>query len=235
MKLRVKVMENNPDNIYLDYITSEHNTKNKFVQTVDISTHPYVTLQGALRAIAASFDIDTAVGSQLDAVGLWVGQDRNLTVALRGVYFSYNTIPSEGWDSGVWKQTFDPTDTIKVLDDDSYRYLLKLKIVANSWNGSRNQAYDIWEATFGDDTFILVTDYQNMSVELGFSGEMPAPVRALLQAGLNPFKPESVRVKTYLISNTDGPMFGWDIANEAINGWDTAYWADEIIPQENFY
>lgn len=229
------MMSNEPDylnsdvNTYLNYITSEHRNKPKFVATVGISSHPYVTLQGVLRGLIPGFDVDKAVGKQLDIIGEWVGQSRQLVVPLKDVYFAYNGSEKEGWESGIWWHNYDPSTGIKTLDDDSYRFLIKLKIAANAWHGKRSEAYDIWEGAFGEHTFVLITDYQDMSIEMGFSGAMPAPVRALLQAGLNPFKPESVRVKTYFISNTDGPMFGWDIANEAINGWDTASWSSEVL------
>ncbi|MGC7970039.1 DUF2612 domain-containing protein, partial [Salmonella enterica] len=68
------------------------------------------------------FDLDQAIGVQLDAVGEWVGISRNITVPLAGVYFSFD-IAGLGFDQGVWKGPFDPDTGLTTLDDDTYRLL----------------------------------------------------------------------------------------------------------------
>ena len=58
---------------YTDKITSEHAKAAKFVAKVGISTNPFIAVQSALAAMPAGFDLDQAIGAQLDAVGLWIG------------------------------------------------------------------------------------------------------------------------------------------------------------------
>lgn len=220
---------------YTDLITSAHNQKEKFVKTVDISTSPYESIQNILNNLINKYDIDLAVGDQLDTVGIWVGIGRYLPLPLEGVYFTWDTTIDEGWDAGRWKDTYDPDNGLVKLDDESYRYLIKMQIAANHWHGTKDEAYDIWTETFGDGKYIIIQDFQDMSIEIGFSGEIPTVIKQIIKSGIQPFKPESIRVNTYFTSGFNGPIMGWDIDNDAINGWDTAYWADEIIPQENFY
>lgn len=219
---------------YTELITSSHNNKPKFVKTVDISTNPYSDIQEILLSFHNKFDLDIAVGDQLDILGEWIGRSRYLPLPLDGVYFNWDTTIDEGWDAGRWKDTYDPDNGLVKLDDDSYRYLLKMQIAANHWKGSKDEAYDSWIETFGDGRFIIIQDYQDMSIEIGFSGEMPTVIKQIIKSGIQPFKPESVKVNTYFTSGYNGPLMGWDIDNDAINGWDTGYWADEIIPQDNF-
>ena len=88
---------------YTDLITSAHNQKEKFVKTVDISTSPYESIQNILNNLINKYDIDLAVGDQLDTVGIWVGIGRYLPLPLEGVYFTWDTTIDEGWDAGRWK------------------------------------------------------------------------------------------------------------------------------------
>lgn len=216
---------------YTQYVTGAHRDKDKFMRTVELSTDPYAVMQETMLSLIRAHDIDFAVGSQLDTLGLWVGQSRYLKTPLDDVYFTWDKSTETGWDSGIWYDTYSPTEGITKLDDDSYRYLLKMIIAANHWRGNINDAYSIWENTFGTDNFILITDYQNMSIDIGFSGNLSSAVKQMLKSRLNPFKPESVRVRTYFTSNNDGPMFAWDFANSALNGWDIGYFSEEITPE----
>ncbi|HDR2366047.1 TPA: DUF2612 domain-containing protein [Enterobacter asburiae] len=61
---------------YTDLITNYHATKPKFFDHVDLSTRPLIDITGATRGLVSAFDIDTAVGVQLDTLGLWIGRSR---------------------------------------------------------------------------------------------------------------------------------------------------------------
>ena len=54
---------------YDSLITSEHLNSPKFVATVEAITSPLVSVQETLETIIPEFDIDSAVGVQLDIVG----------------------------------------------------------------------------------------------------------------------------------------------------------------------
>lgn len=213
---------------YSDYLTSAHKSKPRFKATVDASTAGLEAVQDLLYDLIDAHFIDTAIGKQLDTLGEWIGASRNLRRPLDDVYFAWDDKVDTGWDSGIWWDDYSPTEGITVLDDEGYRVLLKMWIAANHWDGNLNTAYDVWAQAFGNNNFVLVTDYQDMSIDIGFSGALPSAAKALIRSGLQPFKPESVQVRTYFTNNNDGPMFAWDLGNEALNGWDLAFWADEI-------
>lgn len=216
---------------YLSLITSEHRGKEKFEATVVSGTSPLSKLQDVMFGLPSDFDIDVAIGVQLDAVGIWIGRSRRIDTPLVGVYFAWDDIASDGWESGVWKGQFDPDSGLVDLPDDSYRILLKAKIAANSWDGTIPGAYAIWETIFSD-SYLIIQDNQDMSMVIGIAGQpLSAVDQALLTNGYIPLKPEGVRVQYYAIAPAAGSLFAWDVAaSTALDGWDSGQWAQELIP-----
>lgn len=149
---------------YTQLITNEHVDKPKFRETVVASTEPYVDIQNVLNELIVDFDIDSAIGVQLDAVGAWIGQSRNVTVPILGVYFTWDdTSVNTGWDVGNWKGVGQPDDFTIVLNDNEYRSLLKSKILSNNWKGVNEDVYDIIDAYVTTTTPITVSDNQDMT------------------------------------------------------------------------
>jgi hypothetical protein len=219
------------DNKYTAKITSEHNQKPNFMGVVFNNTEPFASVQDFLGTYTPSFDLDSAIGVQLDVVGQWVGRSRYVDIPLTGVYFSWDDLPSIGWDSGVWKGEFDPDSGLISLPDDSYRTLLRAKIAANSWDGSIPGAYAIWNAAFSGQSYIVIQDNQDMSMTVGIAGQpLDIVTRALLTNGYLPLKPEGVRINVYSITPVAGQLFSWDAESEALAGWEVGNWGIEITP-----
>lgn len=218
-------------NKYTELITSEHNQKPKYMAMVEGVTQPLADVRTFLKSIPGYFDLDTAIGNQLDILGEWIGRSRRVAVPITNVYFSWDD-SSVGWDAGVWKGEFDPDSGLVSLPDDSYRLLLKAKVAANRWDGTIPSAYDIWEEAFANTgALIIIQDNQDMSMVVGIAGAtLDLVSQAILTQGYIPLKPEGVRINYYAISVTDGPLFGWDVENDAISGWDTGGWALELQP-----
>lgn len=216
---------------YLALITSEHTGKQRFEQTVEASVGLLSGAQDALSSLITKFDIDTAVGVQLDIIGQWVGRSRRIDTPLVGVYFAWDSLVSDGWNSGVWQGPYDPDSGLVDLPDDSYRLLLKAKVAANNWDGTIEGAYDVWQAAFGTGTYLLIQDNQDMSMIVGIAGEPLSIVeQSLLLNGYIPLKPEGVRVQYYAIAPDAGSLFAWDIDANGAAGWDAGQWATELIP-----
>lgn len=93
---------------YVDNITSQHRDKPKFIswltKSLTILDHAY---QGT-KSIDINFDLDNAIGRQLDSLGIMIGRSRTLTFQ-----------PMHGRDP--------------VLDDETYRLVLKTKVDINMW------------------------------------------------------------------------------------------------------
>lgn len=216
---------------YLNLITSEHRDKPRFVETVAATTAPFSAIQNVLNGLLRDFDIDHAVGVQLDAVGAWIGRSRRIDTPLVGVYFAWDDLASNGWDSGIWKGPFDPDSGLVGLPDDAYRVLLKAKIAANNWDGTIPGAYAIWETVFTNSQ-LVIQDNQDMSMVVGIAGQPLSIVeQALLTNGYIPLKPAGVRVQYYAIAPAAGALFAWDAdEGSALAGWDTGQWGVELIP-----
>ncbi len=214
---------------YTGLITSEHNQRPKFMAVVAALTQPMVDLQNLLGAMPDKFDLDLAIGAQLDDVGRWVGLSRRVQTPLTGVYFSFDTA-GVGFDQGSWKGPFDPDTGLSVLDDETYRLVLRAKIGANHWDGTFESTAAILESIFNGDTHVFIQDNQDMSMTIGVAGKVPSAVfLALLAGGYIPLKPVGVRVNYNIVTSVDGdPIFGFDVGNNLIAGFDAGAWGKPL-------
>jgi len=180
---------------YTGLITAEHADKPKFMAMVSAVSGCFVDQQNLLLSLPAAFDIDTAIGRQLDVVGEWIGLARAIRVPIENVYFSWDTI-NVGWDEGVWKRPSDPDAGISDLDDTNYRLLLRAKIGANHWNGSMQDSVAILDGIFAPENLTpLLTDNQDMTMTISLSGgQLSALSRALINGGYIPIRPAGVLV-----------------------------------------
>ncbi|WP_236225612.1 DUF2612 domain-containing protein [Pseudomonas pseudonitroreducens] len=209
---------------YLALITTEHSDKPKYMAMIEAVLGPMVDALSASAQLPKDFDLDQAIGAQLDVIGLWVGIGRRVNTPLVGVYFAFDTA-GVGLDQGVWKGPYDPDSGVVELDDETYRILIRAKIGANRWDGTMSGSKAILDLVFSGDTYVFLQDNQDMSMTIGVSGEPPSAIAlALLTGGYIPIKPEGVRVDYYIITNTDAPLFGFDVSNEYISGFDQGSW-----------
>lgn len=185
---------------YVDLITDEHRSKPKFVATVTASVDPFSKLQQVMRGFVKDFDVDTAVGVQLDAIALWVGVTRAIGVPIAGYYFSWDDVVSDGWDNGVWKGIGDPDSGFVILPDDLFRSLIKAKIQANQWRGDIAGAYKIINEALSVDGVVKIVDNQNMTMTVRVTGgALPAVEQAIVTAGYLPIKPAGVKANYVIV------------------------------------
>lgn len=183
---------------YLALITQEHSDKPKFVATVSASVSPFAKIQQVMRKFITDFDVDSAVGVQLDTVALWVGVTRTIAVPISGYYFSWDDVAADGWDNGTWKGIGDPDSGFTNLPDDLFRALIKAKIQANSWRGDIPGAYQIANTALSVDDAIRIVDNQNMTMTVQVQANvLPAAEKAIVMAGYLPIKPAGVKA-TYV-------------------------------------
>ena len=180
---------------YTGLITSEHADKPNFMATVAAVCSGAVDQQNFLADMPSNFDLDNAVGPQLDAVGEWVGISRNINVPIDNVYFAWDTA-GVGWDQGVWMGPGDPTTGVTALDDGTYLQVIKAKIGANNWNGTLGTVVPLYNAIFGSSgTFVKITDNSDLTFMLHVLGPQPSALfQALLTGGYIPLKPSGVTV-----------------------------------------
>lgn len=214
---------------YLDLITSEYTEQPNFTAMVSFLVAVPVQVQTLMASMVPIFDVDVAIGDQLDILGQWVGVSRNISIPIDGVYFSWDGDFTVGWDFGTWQPDLAPT-SITSLPDDAYRTLIKTKIAANSWDGTTDGAYAIWDSIFTDIT-ILIQDNQNMTYDLAIvGGIIDSLTLALITGGYISLKPEGVRIDAYYVSIDSNPVFAWDLDAPLLQGWDIGSWVREIPP-----
>jgi hypothetical protein len=221
---------------YQDEITSEHRDKPKFVATVETTAQPLADTAWLEQNFYLYYDLDLAIGAQLDAVGLWVGRSRYLPVPIYA-YFTWDA-ENYGWDQAVWKRPFDPDSGLATLPDELYRLLLRAVILANHWDGSIPGAYAAWQpiwSQYPDYTFVI-QDWENGSMAYGLIG--PAPPDPIMMGyftfGEIDTKPAGIELDHFLPTLYPAgpggtPVFGFDTMTALCAGWDVGAWADFTV------
>jgi hypothetical protein len=219
---------------YLDEVTSEHNQKPKYIEMLIALLQPFGDDTWMQTHYYLYYDIDLAIGAQLDAVGEWVGRNRFLTIPIEG-YFSWD-IEGLGWNQAPWKRPFDPDTGTTALPDDAYRILLKAVIEANHWDGTIPGAYVAYDKLFGGTGYsVAIQDWGNLTMGLLLLGPRPPDVitQALFTTGELDLRPAAIGITHYLPSVWPAgpggtPAFGFDCMDSTIAGWDVGAWAELV-------
>lgn len=183
-----------PISYYLNLFTSQYKLSPKLLKFAALAWQPIDDLTSCLTFITGNYDLDLANGTQLDVCGLLIGQNR--------------TVP------------FQPSSGVSpVLDDNTYRLLLKAKRAQNNWSGKTADLYAIWQTLFPGGK-IVINDNQNMSATIILSGSFSSIVLDLITNGLIVPRPETVE---YTFITSDLPIFGADQNNTFVAGADLGH------------
>ena len=210
---------------YLNLITSEHADKPLYLQAVAALVNGFRDQINLDAGTMLMFDVDTAQGDQLDIIGLWVGFPRQINILI-DAYFSFDD-PMLGFDMAPWKGRYDSPYGYTTLDDASYRLMIKAKIGANMWDGTRATMLTILNQIFaGTGLTPAIIDHQDMSMQvLLFGPFIPVILNALLTGGYIALKPAGVRINYALAT---GPIFGFDMSTPYVAGFDTGVWSTSL-------
>lgn len=183
---------------YAALITSEHRPEPKFSAWVEANAQPFVDLQNQMQSLQWLLDLDKAAGDQLDKLGKWVGVSRKLSAAVNGV---------------------------TVLDDASYRVLLKLFVAMNAWDGTVPGIYAVWETVFSQEQYqILVSDNLDMTMDVIFlNPPTDLLILAILTQGYFLLRPAGVKIDGYWEPSApypQTPIMGLDVEDASIKGLD---------------
>lgn len=219
-------------NEYTDLIAGAHVGRERFTRWVFELTEPLREARERLAALRTQFDVDSAVGDQLDGIGARVGISRSLPMTLTGVYFALDDVDGIGLDRGVWKGKYDPVDGITTLDDAMYRAVIKGKILANHWDGTNGSLPGFLSevlANFGVASKVLdLQDMQTMHVALHLTKSTTPPiVWELFSRRIIDVTAAGVSIA---IVNND-PWFGLDYDTASVKGLDEGHWFpfEEVI------
>lgn len=184
---------------YTSLITPEHNQRPKYMAMIAMTAQPFADNIALLATFPALFDLDYAVGAQLDVVGLWVGVTRNIGVAVPNTFFTFDT-SGLGFDEGLLPALDEGGATdIVVLPDPQFRTLIRARIASNHWDGTIPGAYAIWGILFGGTGYtIQIQDNGDMTMDLTLVGPNPDPLTlALFEGGYLDLRPSGVRIAAY--------------------------------------
>lgn len=155
---------------YLNLITSQHRDKTRYMSIVAAFLGHTDDIFSAGIYLDDEFDLEIARGKQEDTLGMFVGEDRTL-----------DFIPQSGESS--------------VLDNESYRVLLKSRIIKNLWKGGIEDLQDSWEELFNDR--IKIRDNQDMTIDILVKDPFDNRLNEAIARGKVFPKPQSVLV-TYI-------------------------------------
>jgi len=157
----------------------------------------------ALTTKAGSYtftSFDACVGNQLDILGVILGVPRQVT--------------------------FDPTDgSSPILDDDTYRILLKNQVLKNHWDGRAESLQTTWKELFPGGK-IIVQDNQNMTIDVTITGTFTQIIIDLIENDYIVPRPQGVWMNYYVgtISPANLPFFGFDRRDAYVSGFDEGHW-----------
>lgn len=167
-------------NEYTKLIAGYHAEKPRFTQWVFELTEPVWAARLAMSDFVQDFDIDSATGDQLDAVGVRVGLSRNLNAVIEGVFFAFDDVDGVGLDYGIWKTPRDSATAITTMSDAIYRQALKAKVVLNHYDGKNQSVGDLIDAimsAFGvTKPWYSYVDNQDMTIRVSMKKDKVPPI-----------------------------------------------------------
>lgn len=167
---------------YPNLLTIQYNNKPKAKATIEMLVK-LLWANNILVQIRDGFNVDTAIGVQLDVLGLWVGVDRYVEMKpydnhpwlavieisgaesiLQGGFSEVSTFSTLG---GFLTPDMAQGSSISTLSDEWFRFLIKLKIIKNSISHTAKNIDDaIYNITNGElitrwdtDNHILYYEY----------------------------------------------------------------------------
>jgi len=141
------------------------------------------------------FDVDLAVGAQQDILGQILGVSRVLD--------------------------FQPSADPAVLDDTTYRLILKVRIAKNQWTGKIQDIYNMFAALFPGTVYLIFTDNQDMTCDVLVIGLSSTLEQELITHDYIVPRPEGVQ---YSFAYPANKIFAYGLDNDIFGGYGEGYW-----------
>lgn len=182
-----------PDRIYAQY-----RTKPKAMAWYAITRKLAAELGSTVDAVRVMYNIDTAVGEQLNIIGRIVVVNRAFVgqIALDPALFANPDGDEFGDTSAVFAALF--VDQDQQMSDDLYRLVIKAKIIKNNSSATIEEILQGCNFLLPNADFVRLSDGEDMSFNIEFYGEITELERyALLNANLIA-KPQGVLFNGFL-------------------------------------
>lgn len=166
-------------------------------------------LEQVFQDILCERSINTAVGAQLDIIGEIVGRNRTFESVVANPFFGFNGAIGSGTfgtsgDAGtgeVFRSLSDEEYINQILDDDSYRTILRAKILKNKTNCSIEDIIEV-ALTGIDATGVIVTE-GDARFKLEYTSPLTDTEKLILVNTDYMAKPAGVSVS---YADSDGPF-----------------------------
>ncbi|MTD37813.1 DUF2612 domain-containing protein [Erwinia sp. CPCC 100877] len=188
------------NNRYSTLIPSAQREAPKFLATAEAIGQAFSEQQQVTHSLISAFDLDKALGRQLDILGEWIGQVRTINAPIEDYFFTLDR-ETLGFDYGNWKNRYDLDFGYVDLDDENYRTLLRAKIGANNWDGTVETLPTILQSIWPKgDIQIRFSDNQDMTMTVYIQGKaIPTMTKEIIRQGYLAIKPGGITV-TYDIT-----------------------------------
>ncbi len=192
-------------NRYSTLVPSAQRESPKFLATVEALGLAFSTQQSRSAALIPAFDLDRAVGKQLDVLGLWIGQGRTINAPIDDYFFTFDSEPL-GFDYGYWKNRYDADFGYVDLDDENYRMVLRAKVGANNWDGTMETLPAILQSIWPKgDIQISVRDNQDMTMTVSVHGKaISTMTKEIIRQGYLAIKPGGIGIIYEITEDNDG-------------------------------
>jgi hypothetical protein len=206
---------------YVNLLIIQYNNQPKARATIAAVVNEIVA-SGIFFDIRDGYNVDTAVGVQLDVIGKYVGVNRFYqSQDITGINFGFSDafssepVGTTGYASvadffskeGTYLSASDIIGNGFQLSDDDYRILIKLKILLNNSNFSDESIDSALFRIFG--ATLYAVDNYNMSMEYFTDSDLSLIVRVALSKNLLP-APMGVRINNVIEENI---YFGYSNAS----------------------
>lgn len=198
---------------YKNLLIIQYSNKPKAVATINALVTELIS-DGIIFKIRDAFNVDTAIGVQLDIIGMWVGVDRYFNVTEPENYFRFTDYievdPDDHLGGFVDYAEFDDADqgngflnynsvlTVQNrLNDDDFRTIIKLKIIQNNSNHSHKSIDDSLFQFFEGE--VRMFSDGNMEMTYFLSNNITQIIQAAIIKGIFP-RPMGVGIR--LIENS---------------------------------
>lgn len=191
-----------------DRITDEFRGKPVMDKYLQLLLEGKEDLQLVMSDVMTLRSIDTAIGAQLDVIGVIVGRPRGLVSAEVFTYFGFDGAGQAGsfgslTDASVgapWYSVGAPTQLARPPSDEEYRLILKAKIIKNRTLSRPEDVIEAYKFLFGASK-VTITELGTASVRIGIGKILTAVERGLLfdLSGVGSLLPKTVGVE-YLYS-----------------------------------
>lgn len=215
---------------YSDLIITQFYKKPKAKAEIELFSSEFESIYHVIKSFEEKFDLDNAVGDQLDKIGKLVGQSRIIQNAIPKVYFGFSENENaRGFGQAPFFNISDNKYSPTQLNDYQYLFFIKARIAKNNCHGvmqndTGNSIQDVIQFLFNGGAYVL--DNKDMTLNLYVYTDVALDFVRILRS--EDLLPAPMGVDYKFIKIIDGDTFGFS-ENENAKGFGQGVFA-ELIP-----